>query len=76
MSAYLSHDDETEAVDLVRALCAVAGNEDAVFELLSRYANGKESKQEACVGVASALLVTYARGLAGPISLDDQGEPQ
>ncbi|MEV0723938.1 hypothetical protein AB0I37_14295 [Micromonospora purpureochromogenes] len=58
-----------EAVDLIRALCHVAGDEDAVLDVIESYAR-RAGHNETVRTVAAALIVTYGTCMTTPVPLD------
>lgn len=61
---------EDDAVSLIRDLCLVAGDYEAVLEAMSKSA--AERGFDAFLSTASiALLITYSRCLDGPVPLPD-----
>ncbi|MFC6017577.1 hypothetical protein ACFP2T_15345 [Plantactinospora solaniradicis] len=58
-----------DAVNLIRALCGRAGDEDAVLDVIERYARLFGPVETVRI-VAAALVVTYGSCMTAPVPLD------
>lgn len=67
-------EQRAEAVDVVRTLCLVAGDEDQVLDVIEGYAQ-MVGDDRATAGLVAALIVTYGSCMTQPVPLDPDTDP-